>query len=175
LDPSNSISPTTVRHPAELDGERLHGECDIRFQRRSGPGGQHRNKVETAVHLTHRRTGVSAQASERRQQGENLAVALERLRIQLALDERRTWDRPSLLWTRRCGNGKLRVSRQHGDYAALLAEALDVLAQESWQPAAAGAQLACSSSQLVRFLQKEPAALVYVNRQRAAMGKGPLR
>ena len=52
-------------HPAALDPERLLAECDVRFTRRSGPGGQNRNKVETAVILTHRPTGITAEASDR--------------------------------------------------------------------------------------------------------------
>ncbi len=61
---------TTV-HPAALDPDLLAAECEFRATRRSGPGGQNRNKVETAVILTHRPTGISAQASEWRTQGEN--------------------------------------------------------------------------------------------------------
>ena len=52
-------------HPARLTADRLLGECSQKFMRRSGPGGQNRNKVETAVILTHRPTGVSAEANER--------------------------------------------------------------------------------------------------------------
>ena len=74
-----------VRHPAALDPEALDSECEFRATRRSGPGGQNRNKVETAVILTHRPTGIRAEASERRTQGENRRAALTRLRIELAL------------------------------------------------------------------------------------------
>src|SRR6202161_2135061 len=78
-----------TEHPAALDPELLAAECDFRATRRSGPGGQNRNKVETAVILTHRPTGISAQASERRTQGENRRVALHRLRLELAMMVRR--------------------------------------------------------------------------------------
>jgi hypothetical protein len=47
--------------------------------------------VETAVVITHRPTGISAQASERRSQAENLAVAWKRLRVELALGVREPW------------------------------------------------------------------------------------
>lgn len=163
------------RHPAECSGNELQQACEVRFQRRSGPGGQHRNKVETCVCLTHRATGVSAQAAERRQQAENLRVALERLRIQLALQVRCAWQAPSERWQRRCRGGQLQVSRAHDDYPALLAEAMDVLSGAGWRPAPAATQLGCTTSQLVRFLGREPSALVLVNRARAAAGLGTLK
>ncbi|MDZ4820499.1 MAG: peptide chain release factor-like protein, partial [Planctomycetota bacterium] len=75
-------------HPACLDPAELGRQVDVTFTRRSGPGGQHRNKVETAVVLVHRPTGISAQAAERRSQAQNRAVALHRLRVRLAVEIR---------------------------------------------------------------------------------------
>ena len=66
----------TQRQPAV---EQLLAECDVRASRRSGPGGQHRNKVETAISLHHLPTGVRAEASERRSQAQNQTQALFRL------------------------------------------------------------------------------------------------
>lgn len=66
-----------------VDDDALLAECDVEFLKGSGPGGQHRNKTESAVRLMHRPTGIKAQASERRSQGQNLGVALERLRALL--------------------------------------------------------------------------------------------
>ncbi|KAK9200355.1 hypothetical protein WN944_015552 [Citrus x changshan-huyou] len=54
----------------------------------SGPGGQHRNKRESAVRLKHVRTGVIAHAAEDRSQHKNRASALSRLRTLLALNVR---------------------------------------------------------------------------------------
>lgn len=66
------------------DDEALLAECDVEARRASGPGGQHRNKTETAVRLLHRPTGIVVQASERRSRTQNIGVALERLRALLA-------------------------------------------------------------------------------------------
>src|SRR3954469_12355786 len=49
------------------------------FARSSGPGGQHVNKVATAVTLRHRPSGVSVTAQDSRSQGQNRKLARERL------------------------------------------------------------------------------------------------
>ncbi len=55
-------------HPATLPHEQLHKQCKLTFGRASGPGGQHRQKVETAVRMVHVPTVISAGANERRSQ-----------------------------------------------------------------------------------------------------------
>lgn len=65
------------------DNDALLAACDIETLRGSGPGGQHRNKTESAVRLRHRETGLVAQASERRSQHQNMEVAADRLRALL--------------------------------------------------------------------------------------------
>ncbi len=165
-----------ANHPCELTDQQLIHACDMRLQRRSGPGGQHRNKVETAVVLVHRESGVRAEATERRSQHENRRVALARLRVNLALrlrNERPDGAVPSPRWTGRCR--PFRVSQQHDDFAPLLAEALDVIEATDFDVAAAAKRLAVSSSQLVRFLKVDPRALQQVNQQREAVGLRRLR
>lgn len=51
--------------------------------RASGPGGQHRNKRQTGVRLTHRPSGLVVVATERRSQAQNHGKALERLQARL--------------------------------------------------------------------------------------------
>ena len=66
--------------PPTLSDKDLHWE----YYRASGPGGQHRNKVATAVRLTHLPTGVTVSATERRSRVRNRDVALRRLTARLA-------------------------------------------------------------------------------------------
>jgi protein subunit release factor B len=59
--------------------DALERDSDVTFFVASGPGGQHRNKVETGVRLLHRPTGIVVTATERRSQSANREVAFERL------------------------------------------------------------------------------------------------
>ncbi len=66
-----------------LSDDALLAECRVDVFVGGGPGGQHRNKTESAVRLSHGPTGVSVTATERRSQLQNRAVAIERLRKSL--------------------------------------------------------------------------------------------
>jgi len=166
-------------HPATLPPEELLRQCEETRTRRGGPGGQHRNKVETAVVLLHRPTGVSAEAAERRSQEENRRMAIKRLRLRLALQ----WlpqtatgpHEPSPLWLSRAKAGRLAVALEHDDYPALLAEALQTLEASAFDVAAAAAALHVSTSQLLKLFRRVPAAWVQLNRLRLARGLPPLR
>jgi hypothetical protein len=162
-----------------LDEAALLADCEIRRQRRSGPGGQHRNKVETAVVITHSPTGIQGEASERRSQEQNRQVALLRLRTNLAIHHRtdvcaENYE-PTALWRDRCRSRRISVNPQHEDFPAILAEALNLLAACGWEPKEAASRLLCSPSQLVKLVQLEPHAFVELNRQRSQRELRPLR
>jgi hypothetical protein len=164
-------------HPACLDRDTLLAQCDVRRQRRSGPGGQHRNKVETGVFLHHRPSGQSGEATERRSQALNLQGALFRLRVKLAIHVRspRTVAVPGVEWLRRVRGGRLPINPSHDDFPCLLANALDALEQQQWQVPATAVRLHCTTSQLIKLLKHEPLALNHVNGQREAQGLRPVR
>ena len=65
------------------DRASLERDCDMDFFIASGPGGQHRNKVETGVRLVHRPTGIMVTATERRSQNANREMAFERMAARL--------------------------------------------------------------------------------------------
>ncbi len=78
------------------DRASLERDCDMDFFIASGPGGQHRNKVETGVRLVHRPTGITVTATERRSQNANRVMAFERMAARLeALQEVPTPRKPT--------------------------------------------------------------------------------
>ena len=59
-------------------------DLEFSFFKSSGPGGQKKNKTESAVRLRHLPTGIEVIATQSRSQHRNRAMALEEL-------ERRLW------------------------------------------------------------------------------------
>jgi hypothetical protein len=168
-------------HPATLDGEELLGRCELTKGRTRGPGGQHRNKVETRVTLEHTPTGLLAHAGERRSVTDNKRVALFRLRLALAVAVRTAvpaGEVRSPLWLRRCpegAGGAIACSPEHHDYPSMLAEALDVVWAAGLEPRTAAARLVCSASQLLKLIKDHPAALTRLNQAREGAGMHALR
>jgi len=162
-----------------LSDEALLGECEIHFGRGSGPGGQHRNKVETAVSLLHKPTQVLAKASERRKQYDNRRMALRRLREKLARTIRRKIDRnrykPTALWQERRQGERMSINPKHRDYPGLLAEALDVITARDFDVAGAAGVLGITMSQLARLVRHDRASFALVNEGRVKQGLPPLK
>jgi hypothetical protein len=166
-------------HPATLPDHELLKQCVITFGRGSGPGGQHRNKVETAVDILHKPTNINASAQERRSQAQNRHNAIRRLRLKLAMKIRRDVHpdryRPSPLWQERRQGKQMSVNPRHRDYPALLAEALDVIFARKFDVAGAAGVLGISMSQLAKLVRHERHAMKLVNDGRVERNLPPLK
>lgn len=165
-------------HPACDAIDKLLASCDIVRTRGGGPGGQHRNRVDTRVVITHRPTGVTAEAGERRSQMANRKTAIFRLRLRIALSHREPVPierEPSPLWRSRCRKGRVVLSPKHDDFPAVLAEVLDVLETHSYDVKVTASHFDCSATQLVRLLRDSPVAFARLNQQRGKAGKRPYR
>ena len=169
-----------MTHPAILDVDRLLVDCQIETGRRSGPGGQHRNKVETAIRIRHNPSQIVAEASERRSQIDNKQQAIFRLRLLLAVQIRTDESAGSIeqirsRWGDRIRNGKLQVAFRSQDFPALIADLLDLLTWAEFRFSTVASQLDLSTSQIVRILKLHAPAMNWINTKRSERGMPSIR
>jgi hypothetical protein len=162
---------------ADPSDEELLRQCLVQTFRGSGPGGQNRNKVETAVRIVHRPTGLEAVATESRSQHENRVRALGRLRVALALRVRRPAAEGVPPAVAACigREGRLAVGRRDSRYLPCAAALLDVLASHGGRVSDAAAQVGVSTGNLSRFLTADPDLMAAANAIRTEAGLRPLR
>jgi hypothetical protein len=160
----------------QFDDARLLAECEVHVHRTGGPGGQHRNKVASAVRLVHRLTGFVVTASERRSQHENKANALWRLREAIAVGVRCV-PPVEVLWppTVCITDRRLRVNEANPAFCEVLALVLDELAACGGELRKTADRLGVTSSSLTRFLAERPKAWAEANRIREGAGLPALR
>jgi len=87
LGPSRGAGSEPDSRP--LEGVDVLAECRVDTFRSGGKGGQHQNKVESGVRLTHRPTGIVVTSRKHRSQHRNREDALERLKRKLEARDRR--------------------------------------------------------------------------------------
>jgi len=89
--------------------EDLLRECDVDTFRSSGPGGQHVNKTESAVRLTHLPSGVVVTSQQERSQHRNKALCVQKLRERI---EKLNYRPPKRVPTRKSRSAKNRTLEQ---------------------------------------------------------------
>jgi hypothetical protein len=162
--------------PWTLPDDKLLAESRLDSFVASGPGGQHRNRKNTAVRITHLPTKISTVAADSRSHRENQIHALRELRHKLALELRREIDpltyRPPDFFAE---YPSLRMNAKNPLYPEAIAQVLDVLQAMQQEAPKAAVLLGVSTSALLRFLHDDPALWVKVNELRAELGMAPLR
>ena len=154
----------------DLEDDALLHACRQETYRSSGPGGQHRDKTDSAVRLTLEAYDVSVSCSEHRSQHRNRAEALRRLRNALAIEVRMPIGDACGDW-----QGSLKLGPKDRRYAPFLAHALDVLAEHDWAVGQSAERLGVSTGKLVRSLAHNPQAWNIVNQGCREIGLVNLR
>ncbi len=155
-----------------LNDTELLRECRQELYKASGPGGQHRNKVTTALRLRHEPAGVHVQAEEGRSLAENRRRAVHRMRERIAIEVRAPFDpvKPALppeFAKYVSPEGRLAVNPKNPDYPIVVATVLDALAATtggSYAPAAKA--LGVTTSQLAKFLESDREAWRWISEGR---------
>jgi hypothetical protein len=162
--------------------DALIAQCEVDRYRASGPGGQHRNKTESAVRLRHRASGVTAIGEDSRSQAENKMHAVRRLRAAIALEVREPVrldeyvPSPRLAALIAGGTAPLGArTRLTGEYWAAMAELLDLLVAGQLEIGTTAQRLGITTGALSKLLLHDEQVGRAVNDLRRARQMRPLR
>ncbi len=162
--------------------DQLIAQCEVDRYRASGPGGQHRNKTESAVRLRHRASGVSAIGEDSRSQAENKHHAVRRLRSAIALELREPVEIQGFVPSARlaafvrAGTAPLGAkTRQTGEYWVAIGELLDLLVAGNLEIATTAQRLGITTGALSKLLLHDELVARTVNDLRRARQMRPLR
>ncbi|HUS27071.1 MAG TPA: peptide chain release factor-like protein [Kofleriaceae bacterium] len=162
--------------------DALIGQCEVDRYRASGPGGQHRNKTESAVRLRHKLTGIAAIGEDSRSQAENKMHAVRRLRSALALAVREPVQLDGYVPSKRlaafvaAGTAPLGAkTKLTGEYWAAIGELLDLLVAGNLEIGTTAQRLGISTGALSKLLLHDDTVGRAVNDLRRAKAMRPLR
>ncbi|MCD5385140.1 peptide chain release factor 1, partial [Candidatus Gracilibacteria bacterium] len=82
---TSAITVAIMPEVDEIDFELNLDEIEMKFTRSGGPGGQHANKADSAVHLKHIPTGIVVLCSDGRSQHKNREKAFNIMRSKLSI------------------------------------------------------------------------------------------
>jgi hypothetical protein len=162
--------------------DQLVAQSEVDRYRASGPGGQHRNKTESAVRLRHKASGATAIGEDSRSQAENKLHAVRRLRGAIALGVREPVAldgyaaSPRLAQLVAGGTAPLGAkTRLTGAYWAAIAELLDLLVAGELEIAATAQRLGITTGALSKLILHDDQVARVVNDLRRARGMRALR
>lgn len=164
-------------HPSRQPLDRFERDCQLTMTRRSGPGGQHRNKTSTAIVLVHQPTQVSGEASESRSQAKNRSVAVQRLRLNLAVAIRclESDDEEDAELRKKHAGRSVWVAEHNPQRPAVISLVLDDTVRYQGNLQQVAKEWRTTASQLLKLLRSETPAMDYMNRLRAFYELRPLR
>jgi hypothetical protein len=162
--------------------DALIAQSEVDRYRASGPGGQHRNKTESAVRLRHKPSGATAIGEDSRSQAENKIHAVRRLRAHIALELREPIGldgyapSPRLAALVAGGTAPLGArTRLTGEYWAAIAELLDLLVAGALEIGTTAQRLGITTGALSKLLLHDDQVGRAVNDLRRARQMRPLR
>jgi peptide chain release factor 1 len=100
---TSTVTVAVLRQPEANEFKLNERELHIEFKIAGGPGGQHRNKTESAVRMTHLPTKITVSIADQRSQHQNLAAAMKIMtarlyeRHQAEQGQKRAQERASML------------------------------------------------------------------------------
>ena len=162
-----------------LSDAELLSKCEMDTYRVPGPGGQKRNKTDSAIRLRLRGMSLMVIATESRSQHVNRAKALRRMRQAIALELRcpidaQAYQTSPLLAGCIDRGGKLKLGRKDQRYPSAVREVLAVIAGCQMRLADAGRLIGISTANLSSFISKDIKLRAKVNQLRKGAGLKPL-
>ncbi|MCR9142476.1 MAG: peptide chain release factor-like protein [bacterium] len=182
-----------------LPPDELLAQCTRTPFQASGPGGQKRNRVYSAIRLEHPPTGLRAESGAHRESARNRADALRKLRLAMAITGaklvppvRPQTDSMSKESSSENPNRstpviadaapppkypgfRAKISIEHRDFPATVLQALVAFRANGGEPRATAEGLDVSTSAFVKYLKLDKAVLAEANAIRRNLGKDSLR
>ncbi len=80
---TSTITIAVLDEPTPIELQINQNDLDIKTTRDGGNGGQHRNKVESCVVVTHKPSGFTVRCADGRSQHQNRELAIKTIRARL--------------------------------------------------------------------------------------------